>query len=67
MSGVEKPDGNVALLFTYDVDCDNHVVYCVGADETGNHCSVEERESNIVQRVPFTGITTLLRIPRLKI
>ena len=47
MKRVGKPDGKVTLLGTYDVDHNNHIVYSLGADESGNHYSVEEHEYNI--------------------
>ncbi len=47
MRRVEKPDGKVTILGTYDVDHNNHIVYSLGVDEGGNHYSVEENEYNI--------------------
>ena len=47
MRKVGKPDSKVTLLFTYDADHINHIVYSVGRDEKGNCYSVEEHEYNI--------------------
>ena len=53
MRKVEKPDGKVSILFTYEVDCDDHVVYSVGVDESGKHYSVEDHEYNIGSAYDF--------------
>ncbi len=42
-----KPKTPVKLLFKYDVDLINHIIYYVGVDETGRYYSVEEHEYNI--------------------
>ena len=47
MKQVGKPDGKVTLLFTYDVDHNDHIVYQVGVDDAGKYYSVEEHEYNI--------------------
>lgn len=47
MKNKVKPDGKVEILFVYDVDHFNHIVYNVGVDEAGKYYSVEEHEYNI--------------------
>ena len=42
-----RPDGKVTILYTYDADHNEHIVYSVGADEAGKYYSVEEHEYNI--------------------
>ena len=42
-----KPIGKVTLLGTYDADHNNHIVYSLGADESGKYYSVEEHEYNV--------------------
>ncbi|MBQ9042048.1 MAG: hypothetical protein IJ111_04455 [Eggerthellaceae bacterium] len=53
MTKAGTPNGKVSLLFTYDVDCDNHVVYSVGVDESGKYYSVEDHEYNIGSAYDF--------------
>ena len=47
MRKIGKPNGEIRLLFTYDADHNNHIVYSVGADEAGNYYSVEEHEYHV--------------------
>ena len=42
-----RPNGKVKLLFCYDADQFNRIVYHVGVDEAGKYYIVEEHEYNI--------------------
>ena len=53
MKRAGTPHGNVTLLFTYDVDHNDHIVYSVGEDETGTYYSVEEHEYNVGSAYSF--------------
>ena len=44
MRRVGRPNGKVSILCTYDVDQKDHIVYCIGVDESGKYYSVEEHE-----------------------
>ena len=48
-----KPDGKVTILYIYDVDHNEHIVYSVGVDEAGKYYSVEEHEYNIGSAYSF--------------
>ena len=66
MRRVGKPNGKVTLLDTYDIDYNNHIVYSVGVDESGQYYSVEEHEYNIGSAYSVAAVYFILEDSEVK-
>ncbi len=66
MRRVGKPNGKVTLLDTYDIDHNNHIVYSVGVDESGQYYSVEEHEYNIGSAYSVAAVCFILEDSEVK-
>jgi hypothetical protein len=66
MRRVGKPNGKVTLLDTYDIDHNNHIVYSVGVDESGQYYSVEEHEYNIGSSYSVAAVCFILEDSEVK-
>lgn len=67
MRRVGRPNGKVSILCTFDVDQKDHIVYCIGVDDSGKYYSVKSMSIMLALHIPSTRNIIFLKIPRLKI